>query len=306
MQMKILLLGANGQLGRQLSIELLTLGPVKALTRSQADLSVPLHLRDALERATSVFVPDVIVNAAAYTAVDKAETDVHQAMAVNAQSVEVLAEFAQSLGASFVHYSSDYVFDGSGNRPWTETDDESPLSCYGMSKYLGEKAIAKVCAKYLVLRTSWLVGEHGNNFLKTVLRLATERDTLQVVSDQVGVPTTTHLLTNATIELLRLMQFSSSLDQRWGIYHVVPSGETTWHGYASYVLEAALNRGMKLKAKAKDVRPIRTDEYPLPASRPLNSRLCTKKIQQIFGLKMPIWQDDLEIVIDELLGHLPN
>ena len=157
MTIQILLLGANGQLGHQLSTELVALGPVQALTRAQADLSDPVHLRDALENTTALFVPDVIVNAAAYTAVDKAETDTTQAMAVNAQSVGVLAEFAQSVGASLVHYSTDYVFDGSGTRPWAEGDAVAPMSVYGQTKYLGEQAIAKTCQKHVVLRTSWVV-----------------------------------------------------------------------------------------------------------------------------------------------------
>jgi dTDP-4-dehydrorhamnose reductase len=301
MTIQILLLGANGQLGHQLSTELLALGPVQALTRAQADLSDPVHLRDALENATALFVPDVIVNAAAYTAVDKAETDTAQAMAVNAQSVGVLAEFAQAVGACLVHYSTDYVFDGSGTRPWAEGDAVAPISVYGHTKYLGEQAIAKTCQKHVVLRTSWVVGAHGGNFLKTMLRLAADRDSLRVVADQVGVPTSTQLLADTTVALLRAMQGATADDARWGVYHLAPAGETTWHGYAQHVVAGALARGAKLKAGVNDVHPISTAEYPLPATRPLNSRLNTEKIQRTFGLSLPSWQQGVDAILDELI-----
>ena len=299
--MNILLLGASGQLGHQLSTELLALGPVKALTRAQADLSNPVNLRDALQTTTALFVPDVIVNAAAYTAVDKAETDTAQAMAVNAQSVGVLAEFAQTVGACLVHYSTDYVFDGSGTQPWAEDDVVAPMSVYGQTKYFGEQAIAKTCQKHLVLRTSWVVGSHGGNFLKTMLHLAKERDSLRVVADQVGVPTSTQLLADTTVALLRAMEGSSAEDARWGVYHLAPAGETTWHGYAQHVVAGALARGAKLKAGVNDVHPISTAEYPLPAPRPLNSRLNTEKIQRIFGLSLPSWQSGVDAILDELI-----
>ena len=299
--MNILLLGANGQLGHQLSTELLSLGPVKALTRAQADLSDPVKLRDALQAATALFVPDVVVNAAAYTAVDKAETDTAQAMAVNAQSVGVLAEFAQSVGACLVHYSTDYVFDGSGTRPWAEGDAVAPMSVYGQTKYLGEQAIAKTCQKHLVLRTSWVVGAHGGNFLKTMLRLVNERDSLRVVADQVGVPTSTQLLADTTVALLRAMHGANVEDTRWGVYHLAPEGETTWHRYAQHIVSGALARGAKLKAGVNDVHPIGTADYPLPAPRPLNSRLNTEKIQRTFGLSLPNWQQGVDAILDELI-----
>ena len=299
--MNILLLGANGQLGHQLSTELLALGPVKVLTRAQADLSDPVHLCEALENATALFVPDVVVNAAAYTAVDKAETDTLQAMAVNARSVGVLAEFAQTVGACLVHYSTDYVFDGSGTQPWAEDDAVAPMSVYGQTKYLGEQAIKKTCQKHLVLRTSWVVGAHGGNFLKTMLRLANDRDSLRVVADQVGVPTSTQLLADTTVALLCAMHGANVDDMRWGVYHLAPEGETTWHGYAQYVVAGALARGAKLKAGVNDVHPISTAEYPLPAPRPLNSRLSTEKIQRIFGLSLPDWQQGVDAILDELI-----
>ncbi len=299
--MNILLLGANGQLGHQLTTELLTLGPVKALARQHADLSCPDHLRDSLQTATALFVPDVIVNAAAYTAVDKAETDTAQAMAVNVRSVSVLAEFAQSVGACLVHYSTDYVFDGSGTRPWVEGDAVAPMSVYGKTKYFGEQAIAKTCQRHLVLRTSWVVGTHGGNFLKTMLRLAADRDSLRVVADQVGVPTSTQLLAETTLALLRAMQGADADDARWGVYHLAPTGETTWHAYAQHLVAGALARGAKLKAGVHDVHPISTAEYPLPAPRPLNSRLNTEKIQRTFGLSLPSWQSGVDAILDELI-----
>ena len=299
--MRILLLGANGQLGHKLATELCSLGVVRMPSRLKVDLLDPVSLPMALERVTSLFSPNVIVNAAAYTAVDKAEVDKEQAMAVNALSVGVLAEFVQSLGASLVHFSTDYVFDGSGSRPWAETDAVAPMSVYGKTKYLGEQAIVKTCQKHLVLRTSWVVGDHGSNFLKTTLRLAAERDALRVVADQVGVPTSTQLLADTTVALLHAMHDANADDARWGLYNIAPTGETTWHAYAQHVLTGAQARGAKLKARASDVQPIGTAEYPLPAPRPLNSRLNTEKIQRTFGLSLPNWQQGVDAILDELI-----
>ncbi len=307
MMKRVLLLGSNGQLGHQLSTELLALGPVRALTRVDADLSNPEGLRASLARATEFFMPTVIVNASAYTAVDKAETETAQAMAVNAQSVGVLAEFAQSIGACLVHYSTDYVFDGSGQQAWKETDEPNPLSVYGKTKYLGEQAIAKACARHLILRTSWVVGAHGGNFLKTMLRLAGERDSLHVVADQMGVPTSTQLLSDVTVQLLQAMSNTSNMnhakenDARWGTYHVAAGGETSWHGYAQHVIAGATARGASLKAVPGSVQAISTAEYPLPAPRPLNSRLNTEKLKTTFGVDLPAWQQGVDQILDELL-----
>jgi dTDP-4-dehydrorhamnose reductase len=175
------------------------------------------------------------------------------------------------------------------------------MSVYGQTKYLGEQAIVKACEKHLVLRTSWVVGSHGGNFLKTMLRLAAERDSLRVVADQVGVPTSTQLLADSTVVLLRAMHGANADDARWGVYHLAPAGETTWHGYAQYVVAGALARGAKLKVGAKDVHPISTAEYPLPAPRPLNSRLSTEKIQHTFGISLPSWQSGVDAILDELI-----
>ncbi len=299
---KILLLGANGQLGHELATALQALGEVKALTRTEADLSQPEALRATLAHIMHSFVPTVMVNAAAYTAVDKAESEPQVAHTVNAASVAVLGELAQTCGAMVLHYSTDYVFDGSGTQPWQETDTPHPLSVYGQSKWAGEQALAQACAKHVVLRTSWVVGTHGGNFLKTMLRLAAERDSLRVVADQVGVPTSTALLGQVTVEIVQALQSADARDPRWGVYHLAAGGETTWHAYAQYVMAGAQARGAVLKAMPETVLPITTAEYPLPAPRPLNSRLNTHKAQQTFGLELPQWQRGVDGILDVLFA----
>ncbi len=299
---KILLLGANGQLGHELATALQALGEVKALTRTEADLSQPEALRATLAHIMHSFVPTVMVNAAAYTAVDKAESEPQVAHTVNAASVAVLGELAQTCGAMVLHYSTDYVFDGSGTQPWQEKDTPHPLSVYGQSKWAGEQALAQACAKHVVLRTSWVVGTHGGNFLKTMLRLAAERDSLRVVADQVGVPTSTALLGQVTVEIVQALQSADARDPRWGVYHLAAGGETTWHAYAQYVMAGAQARGAVLKAMPETVLPITTAEYPLPAPRPLNSRLNTHKAQQTFGLELPQWQRGVDGILDALFS----
>jgi len=299
---KILLLGANGQLGHELATALQVLGEVKALTRSEADLSQPEALRASLAQLTHSFVPTVIVNAAAYTAVDKAESEPQAAHAVNAASVALLGEVAQACGAMLLHYSTDYVFDGSGKKPWQETDAPHPLSVYGQSKLAGELALAHACAKHVVLRTSWVVGTHGGNFLKTMLRLAAERDSLRVVADQVGVPTSTALLAQVTVQIIQAMHSADAHDPRWGVYHLAAGGETTWHAYAQHVIAGAQARGAELKATPDAVHPITTAEYPVPAPRPLNSRLNTHKVQHTFGLTLPDWQHGVNAILDTLFS----
>jgi len=299
---KILLLGGNGQLGHELAKALQVLGEVKALTRAEADLSQPNVLRESLAHITQNFVPTVIVNAAAYTAVDKAESEPEVAHAVNAASVAVLGEWAAQCAAMVVHYSTDYVFDGTGAQPWQETDRPHPLSVYGQSKLAGEQALARACAKHLILRTSWVVGTHGGNFLKTMLRLAGERDSLRVVADQVGVPTSTALLAQVTVQMVQAMQDADAHDPRWGVYHVAAEGETTWHAYAQHVIAGAHARRVPLKAAPEAVHPISTAEYPLPAPRPLNSRLDTHKLQHTFNLTLPDWQQGVDGILDALLS----
>ncbi len=297
----ILLLGATGQLGHLLNTKLLMLGQVRTPSRQEADMCRPDNLLQSLKKITNFYVPTVIVNASAYTAVDKAETETEQAIAINATSVGVLAEFAQSVGAVLVHYSTDYVFDGSGSRAWQESDEPSPLSVYGRSKYFGEQAVRKSCTKHFIFRTSWVVGSHGGNFLKTMLKLASERDSLRVVSDQMGSPTSAELLAEVTVSLLKVMQEASSNDVRWGTYHVVPEGQTSWHKYAQYVVQGAWLRKAQLKATPESVLPILTADYPLPAPRPLNSRLCTEKLKNTFALQLPTWQQGVDEILDELI-----
>jgi dTDP-4-dehydrorhamnose reductase len=297
---KILLLGANGQLGNQLKSSLAALGQVRALTRAEADLSNPVELRRSLLKLFESFKPTVLVNAAAFTAVDKAESESEEAQAVNVESPTVLAELAQTCDAMLVHYSSDYVFDGSGQRAWQEADEKAPLSVYGRSKLDGDLGVAQHCAKHIILRTSWVVGAHGGNFLKTMLRLAGERDSLRVVADQIGAPTSTALLAEVTLKTIDAMKNASSNDPRWGVYHVAAARETSWYGYAQYVIDGAIKRGANLKASGNAIEPITTAEYPLPAPRPLNSRLNTQKIQNTFGITLPNWQVGIDAILDQL------
>ena len=298
---RVLLLGANGQLGFTLGSALIALGEVKALTRSEADFSNAFALRETLLPVVKKFQPQVIVNAAAYTTVDKAQTEQTIALQVNAQSVGVLAELAQSVNAVLVHYSTDYVFDGAGDRPWLESDQTNPLSVYGQSKWLGECAVRQHCRKHLILRTSWVVGVHGNNFLKTMLRLASERDGLRVVADQIGAPTSTDVLAKVTANLLQTMLPAAKDDARFGTYHLAASGETTWHAYAQYVLAGALKRSVHLTCKPESIEPIPTHAYPLPAPRPANSRLNTEKIRSNFGVELPAWQVGVDAILDALI-----
>jgi dTDP-4-dehydrorhamnose reductase len=300
-QYRVLLIGANGQLGHTLASALKTLGEVRALTRSDADLSDPWLLEETLKPIMQSFKPHAIVNAAAYTAVDKAETEHDLARRVNAHSVGLLAQLAQSVNAVLVHYSTDYVFDGSGTRPWVEDDPTNPLSVYGQTKWLGEKSVAQHCARHLILRTSWVVGVHGNNFLKTMLRLAAERDALRVVADQIGVPTSTQLLAHVTATMLEAMLQADLSDKRFGTYHVASSGETTWHAYAQYVIAGAVRRGVQLKVKPESIEPIATSAYPLPAPRPANSRLNSEKVRTNFGVLLSPWQEGVDAILDELV-----
>ncbi len=297
---RILLLGGHGQLGHVLQTGLASLGQVRVMTRADVDLSHPDALRAALLQMAETFVPTVVVNAAAYTAVDQAQTDAATAHAVNAQTPAVLAELSQRWNAMLVHYSTDYVFDGSGTRPWQETDTPHPLSVYGASKLAGEQAVLSGCDRHVVLRTSWVVGAHGGNFLKTMLRLAGERESLRVVADQIGAPTSAALLTDVTLQLIRLMQQADGVDPRWGVYHVAAAGETSWHGYAQHVIAGAIVRGAVLKATPDQVHPIATTEYPLPAPRPMNSRLNTQKIRGTFGIDLPAWQVGVDTILDQL------
>lgn len=293
--MKLLLLGKTGQLGWELQRSLAPLGTLVALDRHEGgDLSDS----DALATTVQRVAPDVIVNAAAYTAVDKAESDLPAARQINATAVGVLAAQAKAHGALLVHYSTDYVFDGSGDQPRDESAATGPLSAYGRTKLEGEQLIAEHGADALVLRTSWVYAARGGNFAKTMLRLATERDQLKVVADQIGAPTGADLLADLTAHLIRSAIQDRSL---CGTYHAVASGETSWHQYAQHVLARAAAKGVTLKVQADQVEAIPTSAYPVPAPRPLNSRLDNRRLQSRFGLVLPHWQAGVDRMLDEIL-----
>ena len=279
--MKILLLGKNGQLGWELQRALSPLGELIALDRLDGG---DLADGEALLAAVRAHAPRVIVNAAAYTAVDKAESEQDLALQVNASAPGLLAQEARRLGALLVHYSSDYVFDGSGSAPRAEDAPTAPLSVYGASKLAGEDAIRASGCAHLILRTSWVYAARGGNFAKTMLRLAAEREQLRVIADQIGAPTGADLLADLSAHMLRTTLADPALG---GTYHAVAAGETSWHAYARHVIEFARARGVPLKVAPDQVLAIPTSDYPTPARRPLNSRLSTAKLQQAFGLTLP-------------------
>ena len=296
--MKLLLLGKGGQVGWELQRSLAPLGELVALdfdsTDYAADFSRPEQLADTVLK----ICPDVIVNAAAHTAVDKAESEVEFASKLNATSPGVVAQAAQQIGALMVHYSTDYVFDGSGNAPWKEDDATGPLSVYGTTKLEGEQLVAQHCARHLILRTSWVYAARGGNFAKTMLRLAKERERLTVIDDQFGAPTGAELLADVTAHAIR----ATLLDPgKSGLYHLVAGGETSWHGYARFVLEQAKAAGVELKAGPEAVDPVPTSAFPTPAKRPQNSRLNTQKLQVTFGLTLPHWQAGVARMLRETL-----
>lgn len=291
--MKILLLGKDGQVGREMHRLLQTDAELVALGRERADLEDFSGLRD-LMRAIR---PEVLVNAAAYTAVDRAESDEAAAFRVNADAVGVLAEEAARQGTLLVHYSTDYVFDGCKTAPYVETDATNPLSVYGRSKRAGEERIAKSGCSSLVFRTSWVFSAHGGNFVKTVLRLAEERDSLDMVADQTGAPTAAGLIAEISaraIDAFRNGTLSS------GIYHLAAAGETTWYGLACHVVERAWSNGMRLALQSAGIRPIPTEAYPRPAKRPGNSRLDTHALCRALALDLPHWKVHVDRVVDQL------
>jgi len=298
--MKILLFGKDGQVGWELQRALSPLGELRACGRAEADLSDPESLR-GLVRA---FAPDIIVNAAAYTTVDKAESDEVAAHTCNAVAPGVLAEEAAACGAWLVHYSTDYVFDGSKDGAWVETEAVNPLSVYGRTKYDGEERIRASGARHLILRTSWVFAPHGGNFAKTMLRLAKERETLSVVADQHGAPTGAELLADATaLALHRISSLGDDARSLSGTYHLAASGATTWHAYARHVLAQALAHGAVLKAGPDAVQPIAASAFPTPAVRPANSRLDCKKFCDSFGLVLPDWRHHVNRLVAELAAQ---
>jgi dTDP-4-dehydrorhamnose reductase len=298
--MKILLLGKEGQVGWELQRSLAPLGELVALDFDSTDLCGDLGQPDELAQTVRRVAPTVIVNAAAHTAVDKAESEPDFARALNALGVGVLAREAEALGAWMVHYSTDYVFDGSGSAPWAEDSPTGPLSVYGRTKLEGEQLLQQHCRRYLIFRTSWVYAARGQNFAKTMLRLAAERDRLTVVDDQFGAPTGAELLADVTALALRRVRADGG-DALAGVYHLAAAGETSWHGYARFVIDFAQQRGLALEAVGEAVQAVTSSAFKAAAPRPGNSRLDTRKLRKTFGLVLPPWQSGVARMLTETL-----
>ncbi|MFN0163178.1 MAG: dTDP-4-dehydrorhamnose reductase [Burkholderiales bacterium] len=294
--MKILLFGRDGQVGTELRRSLALVGEVVAPPRAGAGLGGDLFDAEGISATVQSVRPDAIVNAAAYTAVDRAEDEPELAMRVNAEAPALLARLAGQCGAWLVHYSTDYVYDGAGTRPWKEEDVAAPLGVYGTSKLAGDRAVAGH-ARHLILRTSWVYAPHGGNFARTILRLGGERSELKIIDDQFGAPTPAQLLADATAHMLRAARGDPALA---GLYHVVPAGETSWHGYAVELLRLARARGLPVKVAASAVLPIPSSAYPVRARRPHNSRLDTTRFRRAFGFALPDWREPLARFIETL------
>lgn len=300
----ILLLGAGGQIGRELQRSLADHpGRLVIPDRAAADLSRPESLRAVVRESR----PQVIVNAAAYTAVDRAEQEQELAMLINGVSPGVLAEEAEALGACMVHYSTDYVFDGTGTATYTEDDAVNPLQAYGRTKLAGERAVQRSCRRHLVLRTSWVFAAHGHNFVRTMLRLAAERDELRVVADQVGAPTSAALIADVTSQALRALREQDAQPTHarrtgpsWGLYHLTASGRTSWHGLARHVIARGIEAGLPLRATPATVIPISSAEYPVPAARPARSCLDTSRLRGAFGVALADWTLGVDDVVSTL------
>lgn len=298
--MKILLFGKNGQVGWELQRSLAPLGEVVALDFDSRELCGDFGNPDGLAQTVRTVAPDVIVNAAAHTAVDKAESEPALVRTLNALAPAALAQEAAKSGALLVHYSTDYVFDGTGNKPWVENDATGPLSVYGATKLESEQLIRKSGCKHLIFRTSWVYAARGGNFAKTMLRLATERDSLSVINDQVGAPTGADLLADITALAIRTTRKQPEL---CGLYHLVAGGETSWHGYASFVLDFARRTGVSLKVPQEAIKAVPTSEFRTAAKRPLNSRLDCSKLQKTFDINLPHWQIGVERMLAEILEN---
>jgi dTDP-4-dehydrorhamnose reductase len=292
---RTLVFGRSGQLGWELRRKLACFGGVAGAGLPEVDFSKPDTIRNAVRAAA----PSVIVNAAAYTAVDKAESEPELALAINGTAAGVLAEEARRLGSMLVHYSTDYVFNGAKQGPYVETDAPNPLNVYGRTKLAGDEAIQSVGGSYLILRTSWVYGARGSNFLLTMLRLAKEREELRIVDDQIGAPTSSECIAQATANILAqvVAPTGGGLEGRSGIYHLTCGGETTWFGFAKALLtRSAATSGIAIP----NLIPIKTSEFPRPAQRPANSRLSCKRLEETFGVRMPPWEDALSLVLETL------
>ena len=302
--MKILLLGKNGQVGWELQRSLALLGDLVALDfDSPAPLTADFADPGALAATVRAVAPDIIVNAAAHTAVDKAESEPDRAHAINATAPGVLAREAAARGAWLVHYSTDYVFDGGGSTPWVEDSPTGPLNTYGRTKLEGENLVRVSGCRHLILRTSWVYAARGANFARTMLRLAMERETLRVIDDQVGAPTGADLLADLTAHALRVALHRPEVS---GTYHAVASGETSWHGYALEVIDFARRVGQPVRVANGAIEPVPTEAFPTPARRPHNSRLDTGKLRATFGVSLPPWQAGVQRMLAEVIDPLPT
>lgn len=295
---KILLFGKGGQVGWELQRSLAPLGELVTLDADSQELCGDFTNLEGIAQTIRAVAPNVIVNAAAHTAVDKAESEAEFAHTINALAPSILAQEAKRSGAWLVHYSTDYVFDGSGDAPWLETDAAAPLSVYGKTKLEGEQTIIVSGCQHLIFRTSWVYAARGGNFAKTMLKLAQERDSLKVINDQIGAPTGADLLADVTAHAIRTALQRPEVS---GLYHMVAGGETSWHGYASFVIEYARLAGINIKVAPEAIQPIPASAFPLPAPRPKNSRLDTHKLQNTFGLALPHWQNGVTRMLTEIL-----
>lgn len=295
--MKILLLGKNGQVGWELQRALATLGRLIALDRHHHSFCGDLANPQGLVQTIRQLAPNVIVNAAAFTAVDMAESQPELAFLINKETVAVLAQEMAALGGWFIHYSTDYVFNGYGTTPWQETDQTQPLNVYGKSKLAGEESIINSGCKHLIFRTSWVYGRRGNNFIKSILKLANEREILNIVADQIGSPSGAELIADVSAHAIRMCLQKPELS---GLYHLAASGEVSWHGYTHFIVETAKSLGHPLQVS--EIKPISSEAYPRPAIRPLNSRLNTTKLTKAFSIFLPEWKLGVERVLVEILG----
>ena len=307
---RLLVVGGNGQVGRELRRSLATLGEVVATSRDGrldaldgaapvAGIAADLADTAALVAQIRELAPAAVVNAAAYTAVDKAEADVEAAFRINAQAPGALARACADLDIPFVHYSTDYVFDGQGTRPYREDDPTAPLGVYGASKLAGEEAVRAAGGRHFIFRTAWVYATHGHNFLRTMLRLGAEREELRVVADQVGTPTPAALIADVTALALGKALADAAVAGTW---HLVAAGETSWHGFARFVIAQAQRQGLTLRARPEAIEAIPTSAWPTPAQRPHNSRLDTGKLRQAFNLRLPTWETGVERMLSEILA----
>ena len=296
--MRVVLFGKNGQLGFEFEKRLK--GHCELLALGRTDSGGDLTRIDEMMERLRAFSPDVVINAAAYTAVDLAQTQVEEARQVNALAPLAMAKYCHQSGALLVHFSTDYVFSGEGNKPWKEDDPCSPQNAYGQTKLEGENAIIESGCRHLIFRTSWVYGEHGKNFMKTILRLAQTKETLNVVDDQIGAPTSVQFLAKYSEEMIQLIYCGRN--DLCGIYHLVPDGQVSWCGFARWIVKTATDCGMQLTLKPQSIKAIFTSEYPTPAKRPLNSRLSNEKLKSVLGIQsFETWDEDARVVLGKLI-----